>query len=125
MIAGLTTCALACPTNLEAQRTAITGGTVHTLAGDPIVNGTVVMEGGRITSVEAGLAAPAGAEVIDARGLHVYPGMFDAYSRLGLQEVNSVQVTNDHTEVGNFNPHLVAATAVHPASARIRSQQER
>ena len=117
--AWLLACAMVCPTNLKAQRTAITGGTVHTLVGEPIVNGTVVMEDGRITAVGAGLAAPAGARVVDARGLHVYPGMFDAYSRLGLQEVNSVQVTNDHAEAGSFNPHLVAATAVHPASERI------
>jgi imidazolonepropionase-like amidohydrolase len=103
----------------EAQRTAITGGTVHTLAGDPIQNGTVIIDGGRITSVGAGLAAPAGAQVIDATGLHVYPGMFNAFSTLGLQEINSVQVTNDNAEAGNFNPHLVAATAVHPASERI------
>lgn len=118
-IAMLMACAAACPTTVIAQRTVITGGTVHTLAGDPIVDGTVVMEGGRITAVGAGLAVPAGAEVIDARGLHVYPGMFNAFSRLGLQEVNSVQVTNDHAEAGDFNPHLVAATAVHPASERL------
>ena len=86
-IAVLMACAAAWPTTAMAQRTVITGGTVHTLAGDPIVNGTVVMEGGRITAVGAGLAVPAGAQVIDARGLHVYPGMFNAFSRLGLQEV--------------------------------------
>ena len=107
------------PTAVQAQHIAITGGTVHTLVGDAIENGTVVMEGGRITAVGAGLTAPAGAEVIDATGLHVYPGMFNAFSRVGLQEINSVQVTNDHAEVGDFNPHLVAATAVHPASERI------
>ncbi|HIF21493.1 MAG TPA: hypothetical protein EYQ27_06175 [Gemmatimonadetes bacterium] len=104
---------------VAAQRTAITGATVHTLVGDPISNATVVMEGGRITSVGAGLPVPAGAQVIDATGLHVYPGMFNAFSQIGLQEVNSVDVTNDHSETGDFNPHLVAATAVHPASERI------
>jgi len=103
----------------HAQRTAITGATVHTLAGAPIENGTVVMEGGRITAVGAALQAPAGAQVIDATGLHVYPGLFNAFSQLGLQEINSIAVTNDNAEIGDFNPQLVAATAVHPASERI------
>ena len=70
------------PTDVQAQHIAITGGTVHTLVGDAIENGTGVMEGGRITAVGAGLTAPAGAEVIDATGLHVYPGMFNAFSRV-------------------------------------------
>jgi len=116
---GLMGILAACPTLAVAQRTAITGGTVHTLAGDVIANGTVVMEAGRITSVGAELAAPSGAQVIDATGLHVYPGMFNAFSQIGLLEINAVQVTNDNSEVGDFNPHLVAATAVHPASERI------
>lgn len=108
-----------CSAGLEAQQLAITGGTVHTLAGDPIEDGTVVIEAGRIIAVGAGLAAPAGAQVVDATGLQVYPGLFNAFSQLGLQEINSVQVTNDNAEAGDFNPHLVAATAIHPASERI------
>jgi imidazolonepropionase-like amidohydrolase len=110
---------LMAPSAARAQRLAIIGGTVHTLAGDAIENGTVIVEGGRIVSVGVGLPAPAGADVVDATGLHVYPGMFNAFSDLGLKEINSVAVTNDNAELGDFNPQLVAATAIHPASERI------
>ena len=104
---------------LGAQAVAIRGGTVHTLAGPAIENGTVVTQNGRITAVGAGAAVPAGAKVIDATGLHVYPGLFDAASRLGLTEIGQVDVTQDMTELGEFNPHLLAATAVHPAGEHI------
>lgn len=101
-----------------AQTFAIRGGTVHTLAGAPFV-GTVVISGGRIQAVGEDVAIPAGAETIDATGRHVYPGMIDAMSLLGLTEVESLGVTNDMREQGNFNPQLQAATAIHPASELI------
>jgi imidazolonepropionase-like amidohydrolase len=106
-------------TALAGQNLVIRGGTVHTLAGAPIANGTVVIQGGKIAAVGADAAAPAGAKVIDASGLHVYPGLFDAVTRLGLTEIGAVDVTLDMTELGEFNPHLLAAAAVHPASEHI------
>jgi imidazolonepropionase-like amidohydrolase len=120
--AALATVALAlCGATLAAQgdTIAVRGGTVHTLAGPAIENGTVVIAGGRILAVGAGLPVPAGARVIDAAGLHVFPGLFDAASQLGLREIDAVDVTVDATELGEFNPHLLAAAAVHPASEHI------
>ncbi len=101
-----------------AQTYAIVGGTVHTLAGETYV-GTVVIEGGRIVATGPEVQTPQGAEVVDATGKHVYPGMFDAVSGLGLTEIGAVDVTNDAREQGNFNPHLQAATAIHPATEHI------
>lgn len=98
---------------------AIRGGTIHTLAGPAIPNGTVLVEDGRITAVGADIPVPAGATVIDAAGRHVYPGLFDAVTRLGLTEIGAVDVTSDLLELGTFNPHLLGATAVHPASEHI------
>lgn len=96
----------------------IRGGTVHPISDDPFV-GTVVVSDGRIAEVGPDVEAPAGAEVIDASGLHVYPGMFDAASSLGLTEIGAVAVTNDAGELGDYTPHLLARTAVHPASEHI------
>ena len=106
------------PAPATAQTYAITGGTVHTLAGETFV-GTVVIGSGRIHAVGPDVPVPQGAEVIDATGRHVYPGMFDAVSGLGLTEIGAVDVTNDAREQGNFKPHLQAATAIHPATEHI------
>lgn len=98
---------------------AIQGAKVYTLAGAPIENATVVIENGKIKAVGRSVSLPAGAQVINARRLEVYPGFFDAVSRLGLVEIGQVPATQDTTELGDFNPHLTAATAVHPASEHI------
>lgn len=107
------------PQTLRAQTVAIRGASVHTLAGDDFADATVVMNDGRITAVGPNVRIPAGAEVIDAEGLHVYPGLFDAYTFLGLTEIDAVDVTNDVIELGDFNPDLLAYTAVHPPSEHI------
>ncbi len=116
--AFVTTLALGAAAPASAQTHAITGGTVHTLAGEPFA-GTVVVRDGRVAAVGPEVEAPADAEVVDAAGRQVYPGLFDAVSRLGLIEIGAVSVTNDAREQGGFNPHLQAATAIHPASEHI------
>jgi len=98
---------------------AIRGARIVTLAGEPIEKGTVVIREGRISEVGADVPIPEGAEIIEADGLQVYPGMMDAVSQLGLTEVGAVAVTNDTVELGEFNPQIRAATAVHPASEHI------
>lgn len=103
------------PAPAVADTLVIDGGTVHPVSGDPFV-GRVVVEDGRITAVGPNVASPPGASKIDARGLHVFPGLFDALSSLGLVEIGAVPATNDQTEMGAYNPHLKAVTAIHPAS---------
>ena len=105
--------------NAKPAAYAIKGGKVFTLAGAPIENGTVIIRDGKITAVGANIEIPAGAQVIDATGLEVYPGMFDAATQIGLGETSQVSATLDVTELGDYNPELVAATAVNPASAYI------
>lgn len=63
---------------------AVTGGTVHTAAGAPIPDGTVVIRGGLIEAVGANVAIPADAAIIDVTGSHVYPGLIDAHTSLGF-----------------------------------------
>lgn len=63
---------------------AVTGGTVHTAAGAPIPDGTVVIRGGLIEAVGANVAIPPDATIIDVTGSHVYPGLIDAHTSLGF-----------------------------------------
>jgi len=99
----------------QAETLVIRGGTVHPISGDSFV-GDVVLEDGVVSAVGPNASAPSGAGTIDAAGLHVYPGMLDALSQLGLLEVGAVAATDDQAEMGAYNPHLHAATAIHPAS---------
>jgi imidazolonepropionase-like amidohydrolase len=98
---------------------AIEGAKIFTLAGPPIEAGTVLIQGGKIVAVGKDVKVPSSAKVVDAKGLEVYPGMFDPVTQMGLEEVGAVSATVDVTELGQYNPDVVAATAVNPASAHI------
>ncbi|MFI5228993.1 MAG: amidohydrolase family protein [Gemmatimonadales bacterium] len=99
---------------------AIRGGHVVTVSGADIPNGTVVISGGKITAVGANVAVPAGAKVIDAAGLMVYPGMIETGSSVGLSEIpQGAAATVDIAEVGSFNPNAQAFFGIDPNSAHI------
>jgi imidazolonepropionase-like amidohydrolase len=98
---------------------AITHAKIFTLAGTPIEDGTLVIKDGRIAAVGATAEVPAGAQVIDGRGLQVYPGLFDAVTQMGLSEIGAVSSSVDSSETGAYNPDVVAATAVFPSSEHI------
>ncbi len=63
---------------------AIVGAKIVPVSGPVIEKGTLVMRGGTIEAVGAGVTAPPDARVIDGTGLWVTPGLIDAFGSLGL-----------------------------------------
>jgi len=98
---------------------AITHAKIFTLAGAPIEDGTLIISDGKIDAVGTNVDVPAGAQMIDGKGLQVYPGLFDPVTQMGLSEIPAVSATVDTTESGMFNPDAVAADAVLPSSEHI------
>jgi imidazolonepropionase-like amidohydrolase len=98
---------------------AIRNATIVPVAGPRVTGGTIVLRNGRIEAVGAQVTPPADAQVIDGTGLFVYPGLVDCGTTLGLIEIGSVPGGNDQQELGDFNPHDNALTAVNPASELI------
>ncbi len=98
---------------------AITNATIHTVTNGTIEGGIVLIDDHTVSLVGENARIPNDYEVIDASGKHVYPGFIDANTRLGLEEVASVDLTQDYAEVGEFNPHMMAFTAVNPNSVSI------
>src|SRR5579859_1856901 len=78
------------------------GGTVHTISGPVIENGSVLIRNGKIVGVGKNLTAPEGFKVVDIHGQHVYPGMIDAASMLGLEKASQDQAP-DSQEIGLLN----------------------
>ena len=76
---------------------AIRDARIHPVSGPVIERGTVVVTGGKISAVGANVNIPRGAQVIDGRGLRVYPGMIDLRTTLGLMEISSIDETLDTT----------------------------
>ncbi len=67
-----------------AQDLVLRGANVVDVESGRIVqNATIIVAGGRIRSVEAGGAVPAGATPVDLNGLYVVPGLMDAHVHIG------------------------------------------
>jgi imidazolonepropionase-like amidohydrolase len=77
--------------------TALVNARLYTLEdAQPIENATVVIRGGKVEAMGAGMSPPAGAHVIDVAGRIVTPGLMSAGSQLGLVEVGSLADTRDY-----------------------------
>jgi imidazolonepropionase-like amidohydrolase len=98
---------------------ALIGATLHTIAGTDIPNGTILFDRGRIVALGREVAVPADVERVDVSGKHVYPGLVDPYSVLGLAEVAAVRATRDYSEIGDITPNVKAQVAVNPESEAI------
>lgn len=79
---------------------AITGATVYVRGDRKLEGATVVIRDGKIAEVGVGLPAPAGAGVIDGKGKVVAPGFVEAFSQLGLIEIDLESSSVD----GRFGP---------------------
>lgn len=105
---------------------AIVGGTVHPIIGSDIPNGVVVWHGDRLTCVgRRGRGFPTrGARIVNATGLHVYPGMIDPHTQLGLIGNEGIAVSRQDAEGGAITPDLdplFGIQADDPAIARTRA----
>ncbi len=63
---------------------AIVGASLFTISHGVIEEGTVLVQGDRFVAVRSGLDVPRGAQVLDAAGCHVYPGLIDAHTHHGV-----------------------------------------
>ncbi|WP_332766114.1 amidohydrolase [Phenylobacterium sp.] len=94
---------------LPSRPTALVGASVFTGTGSLIENGTVLIRDGKVEAVGAGLAAPAGYELVDARGKYVTPGLIDTHSHLGVYPSPSVPAHSDGNELTDPNTAQVWA----------------
>ena len=106
---------------VAAQTIAITGGTVALGDGsEPIPNGIVVIRNGRIAGAGANVPVPPGAQLVDARGKWVTPGIVAGFSRLGLSEVDlSGGLTDDRASDSPFSAAIDVAPGVDPNGSTI------
>jgi imidazolonepropionase-like amidohydrolase len=93
--------------------------TVHPVSGSTIANGSVLVIDGKIEDVGAKVAPRAKIRIIDGKGLHVWPGMINSGTTIGLAEIGSIRETNDVGEIGTFDPQLRPIIAVNPESEHI------
>jgi imidazolonepropionase-like amidohydrolase len=86
-----------------AKPFAITNATIMTAAGPTIQRGTIVIRDGKIAAIGASVAVPPDAEVIDAKGHYVTPGIIDDHSHLGVYSAPGVSALSDGNEMTKPN----------------------
>jgi len=91
---------LFCCSAVSAETLLLTGATVHTVSGETLSPGQVLIQDGKISGVGKSLSAP-NAKTADLAGLHLYPGMIALNTDLGLVEIDAIRATRDDKESGD------------------------
>ena len=101
-----------------AESLLLSGATVHTVSGETLQPGHVLVREGKIVTVSS--SVPAGADrTLDLSGLHLFPGLIETATTLGLNEIPAVRATLDNNEVGDYTPEVEAWVSVNPDSELI------
>lgn len=93
--------------------------TIHPVTAPEIAGGSISVANGKIVEYGAKVAAAKNVKVIDGKGLHVYPGMINCATLMGISEVTSVRESNDTNEIGEFVPQVRAVIAFNPDSEHV------
>jgi len=94
---------------------AISNGRVMTMTQGTLECGTVLVEGGRIVALGKNVEIPEDAQVYDATGKVVMPGLIDAHCHTGIFADGVGWEHSDGNEMTDpITPHMRALDAVHP-----------
>jgi len=102
----------------EAETLLLTGATVHTVTGETLSPGQVLIRDGKIAAVGQSLSATEGTR-LDLPGEHLYPGLILLDTILGLTEIAAIRGPQDNPEVGEYTPDVESWVAVNPDSELI------
>jgi len=102
--------------------TAIVGGLVVPIEGDPVEGGTVLLRDGKVAAVRGpGFAVPDDVDVVDATGKWVLPGFIDAHVHAGVSEESQGWAGQDTNERTSPNTAQVRALdGINPADQGFR-----
>lgn len=111
------------PAKPQSETILIMNGTAHLGNGQVIENSAIGLENGKIVMVADAtrirLEKGKYKRTINAAGKHVYPGLIDCNSTLGLTEIDLVRSTRDFYEVGQMNPNVRSVIAYNTDSKLI------
>lgn len=91
----------------------IKNGKILTMEGQNYKKASILLEKGKIKAIGEDIKQPKNAEVIDANGKYVLPGLVDAHTHLGLSGHGLRWEGTDHNETtDNVTPHLRTIDAI-------------
>lgn len=97
----------------QAQETIlIKNGTIVPVVGNPIQNGSLLIQKGKIVKIGTDIKAPSDAKIIDVKGMYVYPGIVAPLTTVGVTGYPGAG--NDTDEIGVSTPHMDPFDAINP-----------
>ncbi len=109
---------------LQAQETTVfLGAKIYPVSGPVIMDGAMVVSGGKIVSVgtRRETTVPEGSKVVDTTGKVIIPGLVDSHSHIGLLSRPGVGANADGNEAsGAVQPGLRAMDAITPGDPGFR-----
>ncbi|MBS1722173.1 MAG: amidohydrolase family protein [Armatimonadetes bacterium] len=91
----------------------IKGATIHPMTSNPFVGDVLVDDKGKIQQVGNEMSSP-DAIIVNARGKHLYPGLIDPATGIGLNEIGQVPASDDSSERGSFHPDYRVERTINP-----------
>jgi imidazolonepropionase-like amidohydrolase len=92
--------------------TAIQGGDLYTITDGIIKNGTILIEDGKISGIGQSIEIPKDAEVIDARGKVVMPGLVAINAQVGVIGYSDIDKIADSLDPFEFSVSLALASGI-------------
>ena len=90
-------------------------GTLHTMEADDPIRADMLIRDGKITKIDRKIHPNKNTQVINAEGLHIYPGFIDAHSHIGIAEEQTTAQTDYSNEGTNpITPFIRAIDGINP-----------
>jgi len=100
------------PLSAAEEVTAIRGGDLYTITGGIIKNGTILIKEGKILDIGQNIEIPEKAEVINARGKVVMPGLVGIGAELGIISYPNITKIADSLDPFDFSVSLALASGI-------------
>lgn len=96
----------------------VKNGWIHDAVHEEACKGDILVENGKIKAIGEQLDTKEGDQVVDAGGLHVYPGFVEAHGHIGLDGYGIGYEGMDYNELNDIvTPHLRGIDGVKPMDA--------
>ena len=93
----------------------VQNGTLHTMEDDNPIKADILVRDGKIAKIGQNIRPEQEIEIINAEGLHIYPGFIDAHSHIGIAEEQTTAQTDYSNEGTNpVTPFIRAIDGINP-----------
>lgn len=100
---------------LKMTKTLLKNATVYPITANPLKNGDVLIENGKIVRVARNIATETDVKMIDCGERYLLPGFIDVHTHLGLYDEGTGWAGNDANETNEaLTPHIRAMDSAYP-----------